>query len=109
MDCYPYTFSPLLLFSESDYFDKGHSNYNSVAEFFRKALGEEVDALKNVLFESKNLKYDELFRFVVDNQMLVVCCIDSHFTAFQVLKNKCVIYYDPLSSTVQLISSEESF
>ena len=22
-DCYPYTFSPLLLFAEADYFDKG--------------------------------------------------------------------------------------
>ena len=26
LDCYPYTFSPLLLFAESKYFDKGHSN-----------------------------------------------------------------------------------
>jgi len=26
LDCYPYTFSPLLLFAQSSYFDKGHSN-----------------------------------------------------------------------------------
>ena len=34
LDCYPYTLSPLLLFAPSDYFDKGYSNYNSVAKFF---------------------------------------------------------------------------
>ncbi len=38
LDCYPYTFSPLLLFAESSYFDKGYSNYNSVAQFFSSAL-----------------------------------------------------------------------
>ena len=32
LDCYPYTFSPLLLFAQESYFDKGHSNYNSVAQ-----------------------------------------------------------------------------
>ena len=33
LDCYPYTFSPLLVFADG-YFDKGFSNYNSVAQFF---------------------------------------------------------------------------
>lgn len=64
-DCHPYTFSPLLLFSDSDYFDKGHSNYNSVADFFKNLLDE--DMLKNVLYESKNnMKYDELLKFVIE-------------------------------------------
>ena len=34
IDSYPYTFSPLLLFAQESYFDKGYSNYNSVAKFF---------------------------------------------------------------------------
>ena len=38
LDCYPYTFSPLLLFAHGDYFDKGYSNYNSVAAFFAPVL-----------------------------------------------------------------------
>ena len=49
LDCYPYTFSPLLLFAPDGYFDKGHSNYNSVAEFFRTALSK-VNMLENVLY-----------------------------------------------------------
>ena len=28
LDCYPYTFSPLLLFAQEHYFDPGYSNYN---------------------------------------------------------------------------------
>ena len=28
LDCYPYSFSPLLLFAPGGYFDKGYSNYN---------------------------------------------------------------------------------
>jgi hypothetical protein len=44
LDCYPYTFSPLLLFSTDGYFDRGYSNYNAVASFFdpvlRGVLGE---------------------------------------------------------------------
>ena len=46
LDCYPHTFSPLLLFSQEDYFDKGLSNYNSVAQFFSPIL--DVDMLDNV-------------------------------------------------------------
>lgn len=47
LDCYPYTFSPLLLFSTDGYFDRGYSNYNAVASFFdpvlRGVLGDVVD------------------------------------------------------------------
>ena len=45
LDCYPYTFSPLLLFSTDGYFDRGYSNYNAVASFFDPVL-------KGVLSES---------------------------------------------------------
>ena len=38
LDCYPYTFSPLLLFSTDGYFDRGYSNYNAVASFFDPVL-----------------------------------------------------------------------
>ena len=38
IDSYPYTFSPLLLFAQEGYFDKGYSNYNSVAAFFAPVL-----------------------------------------------------------------------
>ena len=45
LDCYPYTFSPLLLFSTDGYFDRGYSNYNAVASFFdpilRDVLGDD--------------------------------------------------------------------
>ena len=34
VDCYPYAFSPLLLFAPSAYFDRGYSNYHAVAQFF---------------------------------------------------------------------------
>lgn len=38
LDCYPYTFTPLLLFAPSGYFDRGYSNYNAVARFFDPVL-----------------------------------------------------------------------
>lgn len=63
--------------------------------------------LQNVLYESKNMKYDELVKYAKDNQMLVVCCIESHFTGFQIMKNNKIIYYDPLSSNINLIEGEE--
>ena len=56
LDCYPYTFSPLLLFAQSQYFDKGYSNYNAVAQFFAPALVG-IDMLENVIhgqFQWKN-------------------------------------------------------
>lgn len=97
LDCYPYTFSPLLLFAQTDYFDKGFSNYNSVAQFFSSAL-HDVDMLGNVLFERKNMLYEELLEHVLTHKMLVTCCIDEHFTAFQILANGSALYYDPLGS-----------
>ena len=52
LDCYPYSFSPLLLFSQSSYFDKGHSNYNAVARFFKPVLGKvaKVGSHEPILF-----------------------------------------------------------
>ena len=73
LDCYPYTFSPLLLFAQANYFDKGYSNYNSVAKFFAQAV--EVDMLSNVLYERKNMLYEDLLEHVTSNMMLVTCCI----------------------------------
>ena len=107
LDCYPYTFSPLLLFAQESYFDKGHSNYNAVAEFFRPAL--KVDMLENVLHERKNMLYEELLDHVTSHRMLVTCCIDSHFTAFQVLKGHSLIYYDPLKPGLTYVSNEDSY
>jgi hypothetical protein len=104
LDCYPYTFSPLLLFAEDGYFDKGHSNYNSVAQFFSPVL--QVDMLHNVLYERKNMLYEELLEMVSSQCMTVTCCIESHFTAFQVLSNNSLIYYDPLSSALSFVSGD---
>ena len=83
LDCNQYSFSPLLLFTEGQYFDKGHSNFNAVVTFFNPVL--QNDMLANVLYERINMKYDDLLEHVLSNRMLVTCCIDSHFTAFQVL------------------------
>ena len=55
MDCYPYSFSPLLLFAGDRYFDKGYSNYNAVAKFFEPIL--DVDMLHNVVYDRKNMLY----------------------------------------------------
>ena len=103
LDCYPYTFSPLLLFAKDGYFDKGHSNYNSVARFFESVVP--VDMLSNVLYDRKNMLYEELLDHVTKNNMLVTCCIDSHFTAFQVVngqsKHPGLIYYDPCSPSLR--------
>ena len=107
LECYPFTFSPLLLFSSDGYFDKGHSNYNSVAQFFSSCL--EVDMLNNVLYDRKNMLYEELLEHVTENQMLVTCCIDAHFTAFQVLGKHSLIFYDPLKPSLGYISKPEEF
>eukprot|EP00928_Gymnodinium_smaydae_P100356 TRINITY_DN9823_c2_g4_i1.p1 TRINITY_DN9823_c2_g4~~TRINITY_DN9823_c2_g4_i1.p1 ORF type:complete len:2328 (+),score=476.05 TRINITY_DN9823_c2_g4_i1:208-6984(+) len=108
LDCYPYGFSPLLLFAQENYFDKGHSNYNSVAQFFNATL-KGVDMLENVLYDRKNMLYEELLQFVTDHRMIVACCIDAHFTAFQVLGENSLIYYDPLSPNLSFIDSPDSF
>eukprot|EP00854_Cymbomonas_tetramitiformis_P005309 gene5309-6453_t len=105
LDCYPYTFSPLLLFAQEQYFDKGHSNYNSVAQFFSSAL--DVNMLENVLYERRNMRYEELLEHVTQTPGLIVtCCIDSHFTAFQVLKNRSLIFYDPLQAGLSYMSGD---
>eukprot|EP00931_Biecheleriopsis_adriatica_P048723 TRINITY_DN28156_c0_g1_i1.p1 TRINITY_DN28156_c0_g1~~TRINITY_DN28156_c0_g1_i1.p1 ORF type:complete len:2295 (-),score=500.02 TRINITY_DN28156_c0_g1_i1:122-7006(-) len=110
LDCYPYTFSPLLLFAPGQYFDKGHSNYNSVATFFSSDSAPEVNMLQDVLYERKNMLYEELLEYVTDRPgTIVTCCIDSHFTAFQVLKNRSLIYYDPLKPTLSYVSNEWSY
>ena len=110
LDCYPYSFSPLLLFTSSGYFDKGYSNYNAVARFFEpvlRPLG--IDMLENVLCDRKNMYYDELFLYVQENKMFVPCCIDAHFTAFQVVGKNALLYYDPTSSDVKLVRGEHAF
>lgn len=111
LDCYPYTFSPLLLFAPSHYFDKGHSNYNSVARFFSHVttpLG--IDMLENVLYERKNMLYEELIEHVIQNEMLITCCIDSHFTALKVIllpdKKPTGIYYDPMKPRLYRVSDD---
>lgn len=43
----------------------------------------QVTDTENVLYDRKNMWYEELLDFVVDNRMLVPCCIDAHFTALQ--------------------------
>jgi hypothetical protein len=105
LDCYPYTFSPLLLFAQERYFDKGHSNYNSVARFFAPALGN-VDMLENVLYDRKNMLYEELLVFVLENRMFVPCCIDAHFTAFQVVGDRTLVYYDPLQPSLNVVTGD---
>ena len=38
--------------------------------------------------------------------LLVVCATDSHFTAFQVLRNRTLIYYDPLNASLSLVGGD---
>jgi hypothetical protein len=111
LDCYPYGFSPLLLFSQGDYFDKGHSNYNSVAQFFSSAvdLKHGVNMLENVLFDRKNMFYEALLEHVKERNMLVICCIESHFTGFQIMPNNGLIYYDPLKDRLSYVAPGDNF
>jgi len=104
VDCYPYAFSPLLLFAPAAYFDRGYSNYHAVAQFFSGVL--EVDMLSNVLADRKNMLYEELLDHVQAHQMLVTCCIDAHFTAFQCLERGAVIAYDPARGGQQLLTGD---
>ena len=171
LDCYPYTFSPLLLFTNKKYFDRGYSNYNAVAAFFAPALADlgvnkvddvindndamnedraaaslsspvrnrsnqdksptrspprksprngggsdndddtyenGINMLHGVIYDRKNMTYDEVFNHIVATQSLVICCIDAHFTAFQILNSQCLIYYDPLSPNIRVASGESS-
>jgi hypothetical protein len=111
LDCYPYTFTPLLLFANEGYFDKGYSNYNSVAQFFSSVVP--INMLDNVLYEKTNDLYEELLEKITKYETLVICCIDAHFTAFQVIKkgnsnnaSPYMIYYDPCSPNLQRVSGE---
>jgi hypothetical protein len=131
LDCYPYSFTPLLLFAQQgNYFDKGFSNYNSVASFFHTTIqqalsstrnvpkqddqeGDDkveqkdddekedeeedtsnstpnsntVDMLENVLYDRKNMLYEELLEYIIQREMIVICCIEEHFTAFKVMSS----------------------
>ena len=127
LDCYPYSFSPLLLYSPDGYFDKGYSNYNAVARYFSQAIGSEYNMLENVLYERKNMQYEELLNYAIDRSCFVVCCIEAHFTAFKFLTNTSssaevgcstgkksqrsvsLLYYDPAGNGgLQLMTSDAS-
>ena len=115
LDCYPYSFSPLLLFAPGGYFDKGYSNYNAVARYFAPAIGSDYNMLENVVYDRKNLQYEDLLNYVIDRGCLVVCCIEAHFTAFQLMtngkskqKNVSLLYYDPAGGRVQLMSGDSA-
>ena len=118
LDCYPYSFSPLLLFAPNGYFDKGYSNYNAVARYFAPAIGSDYNMLENVVYDRKNMQYEELLNYVIDRGCLVVCCIEAHFTAFQLMtngtdkkskqKNVSLLYYDPAGGRLQLMSGESA-
>lgn len=111
LDCHPYSFSPLLLFTSPGYFDKGYSNYNAVVQFFRpcfqaaaEADGAAVDMLAHVVYERSNMLYEDLLNEVLSRCALIVCCIDAHFTALQLLPGGCGVYYDPLNPQLVLVS-----
>ena len=104
VDCYPYAFSPLLLFAPSAYFDRGYRTTTRSAQFFSGVL--EVDMLTNVLADRKNMLYEELLEYVQSQQMLVTCCIDAHFTAFQCLERGAVVHYDPAGGGQKLLTGD---
>ena len=117
LDCYPYTFSPLLLFAQSGYFDKGHSNYNAVSQFFSPVLrnlddpDDDIDMLHNVVYDRKNMLYEDLLNYVIDNECLVTCCIEAHFTAFKMFrqgKKPYLVHYDPLRRELQMGQGQDA-
>ena len=63
--------------------------------------------LKNVLYERKNMKFEDLVKYCFDKKLLVICCIDSHFTAFKILNKRTIIAYDPLSAGIKVVKGEE--
>ena len=65
-----------------------------------------INMLHNVIYDRKNMQYDQLVAHVIDNQCLVTCCIDAHFTAFQVLSSRCLLYYDPQNASVMMARTE---
>eukprot|EP01094_Clydonella_sp_ATCC50884_P018479 TRINITY_DN341_c0_g1_i1.p1 TRINITY_DN341_c0_g1~~TRINITY_DN341_c0_g1_i1.p1 ORF type:complete len:2401 (-),score=1116.71 TRINITY_DN341_c0_g1_i1:178-7182(-) len=62
--------------------------------------------LHNVVYERQNMLYEDLFELVTENCMLVVCCIDAHFTALQVMPGRTGLYYDPMSSVLNVVSGD---
>ena len=109
LDCYPYSFTPLLLFTSDNYFDKGYSNYHSVAAFFQTVLP--VNMMDRVLCDRKNMLYEELLAYILDHEMLVTCCVDAHFTAFSVVqggKKPALLYYDPCQASCKLVTGESA-
>ena len=62
--------------------------------------------LRGVLYDRKNMQYDELILHLANHQMLVTCCIDAHFTAFQMISTRCMLYYDPTHSSVGVWTRE---
>ena len=65
-----------------------------------------INMLSGVIYDRKNMTYDEVFNHIVATQSLVTCCIDAHFTAFQILNSQCLIYYDPLSPSIRVAFGE---
>jgi hypothetical protein len=104
IDCYQYSFSPLLLFTTEGYFEEGFSNYNAVASFFKKVVP--MDMEEGVLYDRKNMHYDQVYDLCVNDHLLVICCIEQHFTAFKVLSKERILYYDPLRSKLVMIEGE---
>ena len=111
LDCYPYTFTPLLLFAQDGYFDRGYSNYNAVAQFFASLM--DCDMLENVLYERTNALYEDLYAQVLERRMTVISCVNAHFTALQVVSSPsssspAVVYYDPMSPHLQLVTGTQA-
>ena len=54
----------------------------------------------------KQPSYDDLYNYIVNTKCIVTCCIDAHFTAFQIINPKTLLYYDPLSPTLRVAKGE---
>ena len=63
-----------------------------------------INMLQGVIYDRKNLTYDELYNHINATKSLVTCCIDAHFTAFQIIAKDTLIYYDPLSPQLKMCS-----
>ena len=61
-----------------------------------------INMLQGVIYDRKNLTYDELYNHINATKSLVTCCIDAHFTAFQMISRDTLIYYDPLSPQLKM-------
>lgn len=54
------------------------------------------------------MKYDELTDHCIKNKVMIVCCIEEHFTALNILSNEAIIYYDPMAAGLTLVYGSES-